>query len=192
MSLQTRFVTVAVAILGFSIFVGTARAADPFVATAPTVRIGGERFRGGLFQHGQIYFAGYPTDADVAWAQGEGVTTVISLLSDEEVAERNIQPSREMAERRDMIFVPTPIGASSPATPATLAAIREAIAASDGKVLVHCWSSSRAMEVWMALMLTVDTAQPGLASDRHRQVIGRSNVELLTGQDFDLIADVSN
>ncbi len=97
-----------------------------------------------------LFTGGQPDAAAWALLEARGVTTVINLRSDQEMA-----GSDEAAQVRaaGMRYVHIPVAGAADVDRAHAARLRAAMAAASGKVLVHCASGNRA-----GALLAIDAA----------------------------------
>jgi uncharacterized protein (TIGR01244 family) len=88
-----------------------------------------------------LYTAGQPANGDWNAIAARGVTTVVNLRSPSEMQGRD-----EAAEVRaaGMRYIEIPVAGADGVTDANARLLRDALAAADGPVLVHCASANRA------------------------------------------------
>lgn len=114
-------------------------------------------YRGGISKTGDLYIAGQPMVEDaLRKLKAEGVTTVINLRTEEEMANRKSTPIDEakILEKLGMKYIHIPSGGKkNPFSPATLESFASAMDQSDGKVLLHCNSARRATHIWVAYLV---------------------------------------
>lgn len=114
-------------------------------------------FRGGIAKTGDLYIAGQPLVEDaLRKLKADGVTTVINLRTDEEMANRKSTPIDEekVLQELGLNYVHIPSGGEKhPFSPATLDAFADAMKKSDGKILLHCNSARRATHIWVAYLV---------------------------------------
>jgi protein tyrosine phosphatase (PTP) superfamily phosphohydrolase (DUF442 family) len=99
-----------------------------------------------VFQSGDTYFAGIPTEEGLRRASDAGVVVVVSLLTDAQ--HENIEIDEEaILQELDISFVRIPISPSMLDVAAVdhFATLMEQ---NEGKVLVHCGSSNRVGGLW--------------------------------------------
>jgi uncharacterized protein (TIGR01244 family) len=117
----------------------TACQTRPVTSTAPaTAAVAGIE----LHQPRQgLYTAGQPATGDWQAIAARGVTTVVNLRTPSEMQGRD-----EAAEVRaaGMRYIQIPIAGAEGITDANARLLRDALAAADGSVLVHCASANRA------------------------------------------------
>ena len=88
-----------------------------------------------------LYTAGQPAAGDWSAIAARGVTTVVNLRTPSEMKGRD-----EAAEVRaaGMRYIEIPVAGAEGITDANARLLRDALAAADGPVLVHCVSANRA------------------------------------------------
>lgn len=125
---------------------------------------------GSLWQVGDTYISGQPTEATLETLAGRGVRAVICLRSAREMADRKAVPFEERAKARalGLEYIQVGLGPYGSYTPESLAVIREAMERHDGRVLMHCTVGGRASTVWTALRTKYDglTLEEALAEGR--------------------------
>lgn len=115
-----------------------------------------------IYHGGRMYFAGQPTPEGLNEISARGVTTVISLRTDAEHAERIEFDERAEVERLGMRFVQIPMTLDN-FTPELVEQLSTELAKAEGPVLLHCGSSNRVGALWAAYLMekegyTLDTA----------------------------------
>ncbi|MBK7190809.1 MAG: hypothetical protein IPH86_19685 [bacterium] len=113
---------------------------------------------GSLWQVGDTYISGQPTEATLEALAGRGVKVVICLRTAREMADRKAVPfdERAKAQALGLEYVQVGLGPYGSYTPESLAVIRDVIDRHDGKVLMHCTVGGRASTVWAALRTKYD------------------------------------
>jgi uncharacterized protein (TIGR01244 family) len=110
-----------------------------------------EGFQAVLASAGDVYVGGQPSREALDWLKSEGVTTVVNLRTQPEMDNRDRVPYDEAA---GLEYVHIPLGGEdAPYTPEALARFAEAVAASEGKVLLHCTVGWRASHMWVAYLV---------------------------------------
>ncbi len=105
----------------------------------------------------EVFTAGQPSAEDWRGIAGKGVTTVVNLRLPEELEGRD---ERSEVMRAGMAYVEVPVAGAKGLSMEKAQALRAAILASDGPVLVHCAAGNRA-----GALLALTLAQAGLADD---------------------------
>ena len=139
-----------------------------------------------VFQDGDFYFAGLPTEAGIKSASERGVTVIVNLLPAEQQAGRVSFDEPALVNSLGMRYESIPMVPSTFSTDDIdrLAAI---INDADGPMLIHCASSNRVGGIWAAYLhrhqgytldeaLKVGTAaglKPGGMTEAVRRVAGQ-------------------
>jgi uncharacterized protein (TIGR01244 family) len=95
----------------------------------------------------QVYFAGQPSQSDLAEYAKLGVTTVVNLRMPAEMEKLGFDEPAA-AKAAGMKYVSVPFGATMPGDGELARIYAELNKAGNGKVLLHCASSNRAGMVW--------------------------------------------
>ena len=108
-----------------------------------------------LFDAGDIFLSGQPEKATLDKLASEGITTVINIRTEEEMAIHDSQSynEKEYVEGLNMSYIQVPVGGDAGFTAEAVAAIARGIDESEGKVLLHCRRAGRATLVWMAWLV---------------------------------------
>jgi uncharacterized protein (TIGR01244 family) len=120
----------------------------PSVVAAPVPD--GAQFNN-LFQDEGMYFSGQPTEVGLEEMAAAGVTTVINLRADGEMAEKVPFDESAVVERLGMKYVHLPF-TSETFGPSLVEQVADAIDGSDGKMLLHCASSNRVGAMWASYL----------------------------------------
>ena len=142
----------SVLLLGMTIFGSSDAASD----TALPVKLDSTGFTEVLARSGDVYIAGQPTEDALKKLQAEGVTTVVNLRTDAEMNNRQGVPYDERAAvaALGMTYIHLPQGGpDTPYSPATVAALAQAIDDNPGKTLLHCTVAWRASHLWTAYLM---------------------------------------
>ena len=113
-------------------------------------------FQGMIADTGPAYVSGQPTEAALRAMAAQGVKTVISLRTQQEMDNRKQVPFDEPALVKElgMTYVHVPLGGpDTPYTPEAVAKVAAAMKAADGKVLLHCTVAWRASHMWAAYLV---------------------------------------
>src|SRR5215510_7547056 len=114
----------------------------------------------GLFQAkfasvgNDLFIAGQPTEKALRDLKAKGVTTVINLRMPEEMKQIGFDEAA-LVKELGMSYVPIPMrgSAENPYGPKQLDQFAAAVAAADGKVLLHCTVAWRASHLWAAYLI---------------------------------------
>ncbi|MCB1282585.1 MAG: hypothetical protein KDB18_13770, partial [Salinibacterium sp.] len=117
-------------------------------------------------QQGRFHFAGTPYPGGLEFAASQGVTMVVDLRRDQELAQDGT-PEREVVEALGMKYRHLPVDPSrfGPMTADRFDAI---IAEESGPILVHCSTSNRAGGLWATWLARHGGETPQAALDRGR------------------------
>lgn len=104
-----------------------------------------------LRRDGPFAFAGQPSPEALLQLKDEGYAMVINLRTDEEMNERVDFDERSLARELEIDYVQIPMNADL-FTAQTVDRFAEALARTEGPVLVHCGSSNRAGALWASYL----------------------------------------
>jgi len=120
----------------------------------------------GLFQAkfasvgSDLFIGGQPTEKALRDLKARGVTTVINLRMPEEMTQIGFDEAALLKELGvNYVHIPMRGSAENPYGPKQLDQFAAAIAAADGKVLLHCTVAWRASHIWAAYLIR-DRAVP--------------------------------
>ena len=109
-----------------------------------------------------MFVGGQPTEKAIRELKAQGVTTVINLRSPEEMARIPFDEARLVNELgMKYVYIPMRGTAEFPYSPDGLKKFSDAMAAADGKVLLHCTIAWRASHMWGAYLI-----QQGVPADQ--------------------------
>lgn len=157
-------------ILALSIF------ATPFSAAAVDVSfpetLERDDFQGTIVQAGDVYVSGQPSEEGIAWLKTQGVTLVVSLRRPEEMEDREAVPFDEPAavESAGMNYLNIPLGGDYGYEPGDVDRLHLALAANEGKVLIHCTVAWRASHMWAAYLMKHRGMDPDEALEHVRAI----------------------
>lgn len=106
------------------------------------------------YRVGPLSIAGQPSEAAFRqWAR-EGVSVVINLRTHQEMDDRDYVPFDEAALLKELSidYVHIPLGAEDPYTPVAVDAFARALAAHEGRAVLHCTVAWRASLMWGAYL----------------------------------------
>lgn len=137
--------------------------------------------------NGPIIVVGQPTEADLRSLKARGISHVINLRSDEEMASLNFAEP-DLVALQGIPYEHLPIAASSDYQPAVLQALHTAVASGDGKILVHCASGGRAAMLYAAYAMQHE----GLSPDEAMRTLAQAGawplaLERLTGRKLKVV-----
>jgi uncharacterized protein (TIGR01244 family) len=101
-----------------------------------------------------MFIGGQPTEKALRELRAKGVTTVVNLRMPEELAQIGFDEPA-LVKELGMKYVPIPMRGTpeNPYGPKQLDAFAAAMAAADGKVLLHCTIAWRASHLWAAYLI---------------------------------------
>ena len=105
-----------------------------------------------LFVDGDVYFAGWPTEAGLRAMAARGVKTVIALKTPEQVEQSSGFNPRRLAAQLGMELVIIPVRADTYSRNDVLT-FAAAFEKSRGPVLIHCGSASTCGMVWSGYLV---------------------------------------
>ncbi|MCZ6458289.1 MAG: sulfur transferase domain-containing protein [Gammaproteobacteria bacterium] len=143
------------ALSALTVFAAATSHAAAESSIADPEKLDAEGFREVLVQVGDVYISGQPTPAGLERLQALGVTTVVNLRTAREMDSREIVPfdEAEILATLGMTYVHIPAGGpATPYAPAMVEQFATALAAADGKVLLHCTVAWRASHLWTAYL----------------------------------------
>ena len=109
-----------------------------------------------------MYIGGQPTEKALRELKAQGVTTVINLRSPEEMYRIPFDEARLVNELgMKYVYIPMRGTPEFPYSPDGLKKFTDAMAAADGKVLLHCTIAWRASHMWGAYLI-----QQGVPADQ--------------------------
>jgi len=101
-----------------------------------------------------MFIGGQPTEKAIRDLRAKGVTTIVNLRMPEEMARVGFDEAA-LAKELGIKYVHIPMRGTpeNPYGPKQLDAFTAAIAAADGKVLLHCTGAWRASHLWAAYLI---------------------------------------
>jgi uncharacterized protein (TIGR01244 family) len=139
-----------------------------------------------------MFIGGQPTEKALREMKAQGVTTVINLRTPPEMARIGFDEAKLVSELgMKYVYIPMRGNKEFPYSPAELKRFSDAMAAADGKVLLHCTIAWRASHLWGAYLIEqgvpVDQALKHTRAinlmDDHRMGPGdKQPIEMLLGK----------
>lgn len=120
-----------------------------------------------LSQDGEIYFAGWPTEAGLRALAARGVRTVIALKTLDEITAARGFDAGAVAESLGIQVVVIPVRPNS-FSAADVTAFAAAFEGASGPVLIHCGSSNTVGGMWAAYLASQRGLTPADALSRGR------------------------
>ena len=130
-------------------------------------------FRDVLVQVGDVYISGQPDKESFSKLKQWGVTTVINLRTDREMANRSYVPfdEKKVLDSLGFKYVHIPLGGDdNPYTPEALKTFADALSAAEGKVLLHCTVAWRASHMWAAYLIEYKDFTPAMAIEHAKAI----------------------
>ena len=132
--------------------------APAMAQTSPTFpqKLDRPGFQGVIADTGSVYVAGQPTEQALRELAAQGVTTIITLRTQQEMDNRKAVPFDEaaLAKELGLTYVHVPLGGpDTPYTPEAVDKVAAAIDSAKGKVLLHCTVGWRASHMWAAYLV---------------------------------------
>jgi uncharacterized protein (TIGR01244 family) len=125
---------------------------------------GGE---GVIADAGSVIISGQPTEASLRHLVKEkGITLVINLRTPKEMDDRAVVPFDEAAVLKELgvDYVNVPLGRPDhPASPDKVDQVAAALAAHQGRALLHCTVAGRASHMWAAYLIRHRGVKPEVA-----------------------------
>jgi uncharacterized protein (TIGR01244 family) len=137
-------------------------AAQPLVKQPSIPTIGAPQLldHNGMFQERyakvgeDMFIGGQPTEKALRELKAQGVTTVINLRTPPEMAQIGFDEAKVVADLgMKYVYIPMRGNDEFPYSPAELKRFSDAMAAADGKVLLHCTIAWRASHLWGAYLI---------------------------------------
>jgi uncharacterized protein (TIGR01244 family) len=101
-----------------------------------------------------MFIAGQPTEKALRELSAKGLTTVVNLRMPEEMARVGFDEAALVQELgMNYVYIPMRGTTDHPYGPKQLDAFATAMAAADGKVLLHCTIAWRASHLWAAYLI---------------------------------------
>ena len=118
-----------------------------------------------------LFIAGQPTEKALRDLRAKGVTTVVNLRMPEEMARIGFDEAA-LVKELGMKYVHIPMRGSpeNPYGPKDLDAFAAAMAAADGKLLLHCTIAWRASHLWAAYLIRDRKVPAATAVAQTRQI----------------------
>ncbi len=118
-----------------------------------------------------MFIAGQPTEKALRDLRAKGVTTIVNLRMPEEMARIGFDEAA-LAQELGMRYVHIPMRGTptNPYGPKELDTFAAAMAAADGKVLLHCTVAWRASHLWAAYLIRDRSVPPATAVGQARKI----------------------
>ncbi|WP_262694763.1 fused DSP-PTPase phosphatase/NAD kinase-like protein [Kordiimonas aquimaris] len=119
-------------------------------------KLDADGFQDVLAQTGNVFIAGQPSIQGLERMAKQGVKTVISFRTPDEMNDRSIVPFDEAKQSNalGMRYVNIPLGGNQhPYSPEALEVFAKVMDEADGKALIHCTVAWRASHMWAAYLV---------------------------------------
>jgi uncharacterized protein (TIGR01244 family) len=129
-----------------------------------------------------MFIAGQPTEKALRDLRAKGVTTLVNLRMPEEMARVGFDEAalaRELGIR--YVHIPMRGTAENPYGPKELDTFAAAMAAADGKVLLHCTIAWRASHLWAAYLIRERKVPVATALEQTRMINLMDNMRMGSG-----------
>jgi len=139
-----------------------------------------------LYQAGDFYIAGQPTDSSLKALKMEGLGLIINLRTEKEMEsiKENGFDEEALADSLGIPYIKIPMGSGSGYTPETIKAIDDAIKQYPGKPMIHCRSAGRATYAWMAWLINFKDVPVDEAITLGKQIRFHLSLEDLLGYEL--------
>ena len=108
-----------------------------------------------LFQAGDFFFAGQPDVETFQWLVDQGVTLVINIRTEKEMASHTEKHFDEdsLLQELEIEHARIPLGGDAGYPPAAVDQFAELLKKHEGKILIHCAGAGRVGYLWMAYLV---------------------------------------
>ncbi|QQS37766.1 MAG: dual specificity protein phosphatase family protein [Ignavibacteriales bacterium] len=145
-----------------------------------------EGFRNVIAQTGNLFISGQPDENAFRKLKDEGVTTIINLRTEQEMANRDYVPfdEKQLLDELGLKYVHIPLGGNdTPYNREALTKFTEEYEKADGKVLLHCTVAWRASHMWAAYLIEYKKYSPAKAIEYAKMInFGELPLEGLLGR----------
>ncbi|MDX2115317.1 MAG: rhodanese-like domain-containing protein, partial [Planctomycetota bacterium] len=137
-----------------------------------------------VHRDGELLMSAQPSEALLRELADDGVTTIINCRTAGEMSNVGFSEGA-LAKSLGIKYVEIPLGGNEGYEPSDVAALRDALAARPaGKVLMHCASGGRSVQLWIAHLTMNEGLTLEQAQDRARAagMLRPSSIERLLGK----------
>lgn len=109
-----------------------------------------------FYQAGDLIFGPQPDAAGFSQFKSDGVTTVINLRSNEEMADLITEEGLDETatlQAAGLRYIHIPLGGDDGFQPEDVETFAQAVESAEGPVLIHCYSGGRARTMWQAYLV---------------------------------------
>jgi uncharacterized protein (TIGR01244 family) len=126
-----------------------------------------------------MFIGGQPTEKALRELKAKGVTTVVNLRMPEEMEKVGFDEAALVKELgMKYVHIPMRGTASNPYGPKALDTFAAAMAAADGKVLLHCTIAWRASHLWAAYLIRERKVPVATALEQTRMINLMDNMRM--------------
>src|SRR6188508_1593567 len=126
-----------------------------------------------------MFIGGQPTEKALRELRAKGVTTVVNLRMPEEMARVGFDEAALVKELgMKYVYIPMRGTADNPYGPKQLDTFAAAMAAADGKVLLHCTIAWRASHLWAAYLIRERKVPVATALEQTRMINLMDNMRM--------------
>ncbi len=139
-----------------------------------------------LYQAGDFYISGQPSDSMFLALKEEGLDMVINVRTPEEMEELKKGGFDEevFLDSIGIVYVNLPIGGKAGYSSEVINNINSALASSKGSAMIHCRSAGRATNAWVAWLINYDDIPVNSAISLGKQMQLKFNLEDLLGYEL--------
>ena len=139
-----------------------------------------------LYQAGDFYIAGQPSDSMFLALQDKGLDVVINVRTPEEMEALKKEGFDEevFLDSLGIKYLNLPIGGKAGYSKEVIDNINSALASSKGSAMIHCRSAGRATNAWVAWLINYDNIPVNTAITLGKQMQLKFNLEDLLGYDL--------
>jgi len=129
-----------------------------------------------------MFIGGQPTERGLRELRAKGVTTVVNLRMPEEMSRVGFDEAALVKELgMKYVYIPMRGTADHPYGPKQLDTFAAAMAAADGKVLLHCTIAWRASHLWAAYLIRERKVPVATALEQTRMINLMDNMRMGSG-----------
>jgi protein tyrosine phosphatase (PTP) superfamily phosphohydrolase (DUF442 family) len=139
-----------------------------------------------LYQAGDFYISGQPTDSIISTLKEKGLGLIINVRTPEEMEKIKEDGFDEKAFSGSLHipYVNIPMGGKYGFTQTSIKEINDAIQLHEGSVMIHCGSAGRATNAWMAWLINYYDTPIDDATSLGKQMQFRFYLEDLLGYEL--------
>ena len=108
-----------------------------------------------LYQAGDVFLAGQPSQEDLDSLIKVGVTLVVNLRTEDEMNHLNFDQTEHL-KTSGVDYIHIPMGGSDGYKDEAIEKMGKKMKSAEGKVLIHCRGAGRATYAWMAWLVNYE------------------------------------